>query len=145
MVDVAVSLVLVVVLLVVNDVTPTAAILTFPLWLALFVVLGLGIGLAAGALTVRYRDVQYVLPVGVQILLFLSPVAYSLSAVPAGSLTLYELNPLAGLLEGLRWSLLGTDPPSAGLASYSIASSLVLFVLGLLVFHRMERGFADVI
>jgi lipopolysaccharide transport system permease protein len=145
MVDVGVSLVLVLVLLAVNGVAPTAALLTFPLWLALFVVLGLGIGLAAGALMVRFRDVQYVLPVGVQMLLFLSPVAYTLAQVPASARTLYELNPLAGLLEGFRWSLLGSSPPSVGLAVYSIVVSLVLFVVGVLVFHRMERGFADVI
>lgn len=145
MVDVAVSLGLVAVLLVVNSIHAGVALLTFPLWLALFVVLGLGIGLAASALTVRFRDVQYVLPVAVQMLLFLSPVAYPLSAVPASERALYELNPLVGLLEGFRWSLLGTPAPSAALTAYSTVASIVLLVLGLLVFHRMERSFADVI
>jgi lipopolysaccharide transport system permease protein len=145
MVDVAVSLGLVAVLLILNGINPGMAILTFPLWLALFVVLGLGVGLASSALMVRFRDVQYVLPVAVQLLLFLSPVAYSLSEVPASKRVLYELNPLAGLLEGFRWSLLGTTAPSAALTAYSVVTSLALLVLGLLVFHRMERNFADVI
>jgi len=145
MVDVGISLVLLAVLLVVYGIAPGAAIVTFPVWLALFVALGLGLALAAGALMVRYRDVGFMLPVGVQFLLFLSPVAYTLASVPAGSRTLYELNPLAGLLEGLRWSVLGTSAPSAGLALYSIASTVVLFVIGLVTFHRLERGFADVI
>jgi lipopolysaccharide transport system permease protein len=145
MVDVGVSLVLVVLLLAVYGVAPGVAVITFPFWLALFLALGLGIGLASSALMVRFRDVQYVLPVLVQMLLFLSPVAYALSAVPASERWLYELNPLAGLLEGLRWSLLGTSAPSAGLATYSIVATLTLLVAGLLVFSRMERGFADVI
>lgn len=144
-VDVAVSLCLVAVLLVVEGIWAGAALLTFPLWLALFVVLGLGLGLGSSALMVRFRDVQYVLPVGVQLLLFISPVAYSLDAVPAGSRTLYELNPLAGILEGFRWSVLGTEAPSAGLAAYSAATSLLILVVGLLIFNRMEQEFADVI
>ena len=63
---------------------------------------------------VPYRDVQYILPVGVQFLLFASPVAYTLASVPASAQTLYELNPLTGLLEGMRWSLIGTARPSLG-------------------------------
>jgi lipopolysaccharide transport system permease protein len=145
MVDVLVSLGLVAVLLVFNDIPVGVAVLTVPIWLFLFVSVALGVGLAAAALMVRFRDVQYVLPFGVQLLLFLSPVAYSLSAVPASSLTLYELNPLAGLLEGFRWSLLGTPAPSATLIVYSVTASLALLLVGLLMFHRLERGFADVI
>jgi lipopolysaccharide transport system permease protein len=145
MVDVAVSLGLVAVVLIVQGAHSGLGIVTFPVWLVMFVVVGLGLGLTSCALMVRYRDVGYVLPVAVQFLLFLSPVAYTLDSVPAGSRTLYELNPLAGLLEGLRWSLLGTDRPSLGLSLYSIFSSAAMFVLGLLVFHRLERGFADVI
>jgi lipopolysaccharide transport system permease protein len=145
LIDVGVSLGLVAVVMAIAGVAPGASVATFPLWLALFVAVGLGIGLASSALMVRYRDVQYVLPLFVQLLLFLSPVAYDLSAVPKGSLRLYELNPLAGLLEGLRWSVLGTPAPSIGLVAYSVSASLMLFLVGLAVFHRMERGFADVI
>jgi lipopolysaccharide transport system permease protein len=145
LVDVGVSLGLVAVLVVVNNITPGLGLVTLPLWLALFLAVGLGVGLGASALMVRFRDVQYVLPVAVQLLLFLSPVAYSLAKVPASARTLYELNPLAGLLEGFRWSVLGTPAPSVGLTLYSGASSLLLLLIGLLVFHRMERGFADVI
>jgi lipopolysaccharide transport system permease protein len=145
MVDVAVSLGLVAVLLLINGVNLGLPALTFPFWLILFVAVGLGIGLTAGALMVRFRDVQYVLPVGIQLLLFLSPVAYSLASVPDGSRVLYQANPLAGLLEGFRWSLLGTSAPSVGLTAYCVAVSALLLVAGMLLFHRMERGFADVI
>jgi lipopolysaccharide transport system permease protein len=145
MVDVLVSLVLVAVVIMIEGAHSGLGIITFPVWLALFVVIGLGIGLASCALMVSYRDVGFVLPVAIQFLLFLSPVAYTLDSVPASARTLYELNPLAGLLEGLRWSLLGTQRPSIGLALYSSLMSIVVFVAGVLIFHRLERGFADVI
>lgn len=145
LVDVAVSLVLLIVLLVASGVRPGLGVITFPVWLLALLALALGIGLAAGALMVRYRDVQYVLPVGIQFLLFASPVAYTLASVPASSQTWYKLNPLAGLLEGTRWSLIGTGRPSAALAAYSIGVSLVVLAAGTLVFSRMERQFADVI
>lgn len=145
MVDVAVSLGLLAAVMALQGVPPGAGLATLPIWLALFVAMGLGLGLISSALMVRYRDVGYVLPLVVQLMLFLSPVAYQLSAVPSGSLWLYELNPLAGLLEGFRWAVLGTAAPSAGLVTYSVISSLAFFVVGLVIFHRMERGFADVI
>lgn len=145
LVDVAVSLGLVAVLMLVYGIAPGAAVVTFPLWLLLFILIGLGLGLMSSALMVKYRDVQYVLPVAVQMLLFLSPVAYMLSSVPNGSRFWYELNPLAGLLEGFRWAVLDTPAPSMGLTIYSAVASVVFFVAGLMVFNRMERGFADVI
>ncbi len=70
----------------------------------------------------------------VQLLLFLSPVAYQLSAVPSDALWLYKLNPLAGLLEGWRWAILGTTAPSMALVAYSVGVSLAFFVVGLVVF-----------
>jgi lipopolysaccharide transport system permease protein len=144
-VDVVVSLGLLAVLLAVNGIWSGAAIVTFPLWLALFFLLGLGLGLASSALMVRFRDVQYVLPVAVQLLLFISPVAYSLDAVPAGSRQIYELNPLAGMLEGFRWSVLGTAAPSAASVAYSVVAAVLALAFGLLIFNRMEQEFADVI
>jgi lipopolysaccharide transport system permease protein len=145
MVDVAVSLGLVVVVMAIQGIAPGAGVATFPLWLLMFVLLGLGLGLAFGALMVKFRDVGYVLPLIVQLLLFLSPVAYQLSAVPSGTKWLYELNPLAGLLEGFRWAILGTAAPSMGMVAYSVVTSVVIFAVGVVIFHRMERGFADVI
>ena len=116
------------------------------MWLAAVLPAGLGLGLAAGALSVRYRDVQYVLPVAVQFLLFASPVAYSVSARRRrSSQWFFEANPLTGLLEGMRWSTLGTPLPSAALIAYSTMASLAIFVVGVVVFSRLERQFADVI
>lgn len=144
-VDVVVSFALLAVLLVVNGIWAGTAILTIPVWLVLIVCVGLGIGLVSSALMVRFRDVQFVLPVAVQFLLYATPVAYALDAVPASSRWIFELNPLTGLLEGLRWSVLGTAAPSAGLVAWSVGFSVVMLAVGAVVFTRMERQFADVI
>lgn len=145
LVDVAVSLALLVVLLLIDGIHPGVGVITFPLWMLAVLALALGIGFASGALMVRYRDVQYILPVGIQFLLFASPVAYTLASVPQNVQWIYQLNPLTGLLEGMRWSLIGTPRPSWGLTVYSIGVSLAILVIGTLVFSRMERQFADVI
>lgn len=145
LVDVAVALVLLVALLLGYGVRPGLGAFTFPVWLLVVLALALGIGLAAGALMVRYRDIGYIIPVAVQFLLFASPVAYTVASVPAGARWIYDLNPLAGLLEGMRWSLIGTHRPSAGMIAYAITVSAVVLVAGTLIFSRMERQFADVI
>jgi lipopolysaccharide transport system permease protein len=145
LVDVAVSLLLLVVLLAVQTVWAGPAVLLFPLWLALLVGLGLGLGLVTSALMVRYRDVQFVLPVGIQLLLFASPVAYSVSSAPESAQWAFAINPLTGLLEGLRWSLLGTAAPSTGAVVYSLVATAAALLIGLVVFSRLERQFADVI
>lgn len=145
MLDFAVAFALFVVLLVVFGVSPGWAILLLPVWVVLTLLLSAGIALAAAAGTVKYRDVSYFLPWVLQILLYATPVAYSLSAVPADLLWMFNLNPLTWLLECYRWSLLGQAAPEAWqLAALVIGSTVVAFG-GLLVFQRMERGFADVI
>lgn len=114
-----------------------------------FGLLALTTALAAGiwlsALNVRYRDVAFAVPFLVQIWLFSTPVAYALSIVPARWRVIYGLNPLTGVVDGFRWSLLGTDAPPIGTLIVSIVTTLVLLVLGLVYFKRAERTFADVI
>ena len=145
LVDVSVSLVLLAVVSAIYGVHPGLGVIMFPVWLLAVLALALGIGFAGGALMVRYRDVGFILTTGIQFLLYASPVAYTLASVPPGALWIFKLNPLTGLLEGTRWSLIGTTPPSVGLAAYAIGFSLVTFVAGILVFSRMESQFADVI
>lgn len=145
LVDVGVSVALLVVMMAVTGVHPGLGVITLPLWFLAVLALALGGGLFFGALMVPYRDIQYIVPVGVQFLLFASPVAYTLASVPAHDQIWFELNPLTGLLEGTRWALIGTARPSVGLMAYSLACSLVALVLGTMVFSRMERQFADVI
>lgn len=143
--DFAVSLVLFAVLLVINDVNPGWAVLGLPLWTLCALALGSGLGLAASAIMVKFRDVQYVLPWLVQVLMYATPVAYSLDAVPAGLSWWFEANPLTWLMECFRWSMLGTPAPPVWQVAGLLAASAVAVVGGLLVFQRREREFADVI
>jgi lipopolysaccharide transport system permease protein len=145
LVDFAVSFVVLGLLMAYYRVAPSPAILALPLFLALALVTSLGVGLWFAALNVKYRDVQYVLPFVVQLWLFASPVAYSASLIhsPIGR-AIFSLNPMAGVIQGFRWALLGA--PAPGLLIWpSVALAVALLVSGLFFFKRMEDTFADVI
>lgn len=147
--DFAVGGVVLAALLAAEGAAPPAALVLLPVWTLLLLALGLGLGLFGAALAVSYRDVQRMLPVATQLLLYASPVAYSAAAVeervPPAALALYLANPLAPLLEAFRWSLLGTAPPPAGPLAAACAVALLLPLAGALYFQRSERRFADVI
>jgi lipopolysaccharide transport system permease protein len=145
LVDFGVSLAMMAVLMVTFRTHPSAAVLLLPVWLGLLLMLALGVGLCAAALTVNYRDVQYILPVVMQVLLYASPVAYSVSAVPAEFQPWFATNPLVGLLQGARWSILGTPGPPGWMVTYAACMSVVAFLIGAFSFKRMERRFADAI
>jgi lipopolysaccharide transport system permease protein len=118
------------------------------IWLPAFILLALATSLAAGlwlsALNVQYRDFQYTLPFILQLWFFASPVVYSSSSIPEPYATIYGLNPMAGVIEGFRWALLGTSPPSS-LIFMSIVMVTALLISGALYFRRMETIFADVV
>ena len=143
--DIAVGLALGIVLLVVYGVNPGWGVLLLPVWVLLFVLLALGIGLAASAWMVRYRDIGYVLPWVLQFALFATPVAYSLDAVPADLVPVFAANPLSWLMELFRYSLLGEALPPAWQIVGAVAVSFGVFLLGATVFQRHERSFADLI
>jgi lipopolysaccharide transport system permease protein len=145
LVDFAIAAVLMAGLLVVHRIVPGWGLLLLPVFLGLIIACALGVGLVTSALTVSYRDVQYILPVFTQMLLYASPIAYAASRVPAEWRSLYYLNPLASLLDGFRWSLLGGTPPPWGYVAYATAISAALLVWGAFSFKKMERRFADVI
>lgn len=150
LIDASVALAMMIILLFIYGIPLTLAFLTFPLWLLLVMVVAEGLGTMASGFMVRYRDVQFVLPVLVQLLLYATPVAYGLAAVPhglRGILLWLKLNPLTGLFEGVRWSLLGPSHVhlSTSLTIYSACMTIVIAVVGLFAFARMERMFADVI
>lgn len=120
------------------------------LWLIPLTILCLTAALAAGiwlaALNVKYRDVRYALPFLMQMWLFASPVAYSSGLVPQEWRLLYGLNPMAGVLDGFRWAILGqTSPPPTSAIAVSAVGSLIVLALGVIYFRRVERTFADVI
>jgi lipopolysaccharide transport system permease protein len=144
LVDLAVTLCLLAAALVWYGVVPGAAIL----WLPAFVLLGLVSALAAAlwlsALNVQYRDVRFVLPFVMQMWMFATPVVYPVSKIPEAWRPLVALNPMATVVEGFRWALLGTAI-SPGMIVVSSAAALIALAGGLLFFRRMEGTFADVL
>jgi len=122
---------------------PTAAVVWLPALLLLALVTALGVGLWFAALNVQYRDVAYVVPFTVQLWLFATPIAYPSSLLPEPWRTLYGLNPMAGVVEGFRWALLGTGTPPGPMLAVSAVAAVAILVGGALYFRRMERGFAD--
>ena len=125
---------------------PTVNVWTLPLFLLLALVTSAGVGLWLAALNVQYRDVNYMTPFLTQFWLFVTPIAYPASMVPEKWQLIYSLNPMAGVVEGFRWALLGTEQgaPGAMLAVSSLVA-VVLMVSGLIYFRRMERNFADMV
>jgi lipopolysaccharide transport system permease protein len=119
--------------------------LTLPLYLVLALITALGVALWLSALYVKYRDVNYIIPFLGDIWKFVSPVVYSTTMIPEKWQIIYSLNPMAGVVNGFRWALLGTPtPPDIGLVT-SVAVALVMLVSGLFYFRSMEKTFADTI
>ncbi|HZL35526.1 MAG TPA: ABC transporter permease [Tepidisphaeraceae bacterium] len=148
LIDFAVAFVMFLILLIIYHHPPSIQLLLLPVWLVLILGLALGVGLFVGGLTVSYRDVQYIMPVMVQFLMFASPIAYSVSNISKLSprmQSLYFLNPLAGYLAAFRWSLLGVGTVPWGYVGYSVVVTVVLLVSGAYSFRHMEQRFADVI
>lgn len=102
-------------------------------------------GLGLAALNVRYRDVRYAIPFGLQLLLFLTPVVYPARLVTGAWRYAYAVNPMAGLIDLYRWAILGTDHLPAGVIAVSAGSAVLLLIVGVAYFQRVERSFADVI
>ena len=121
------------------------AIITLPGFLLLAIMTALAVGLWLSALNVQYRDVRYTINFLIQIWLFATPVAYPSSLIPAKWRPLYGLNPMAGVVEGFRWALLGKSEPPGALLWVSVAVVVLLLVGGLYYFRRMEQQFADVV
>jgi lipopolysaccharide transport system permease protein len=145
-VDFALAFVILLGMLVYYRVPATPALYTLPIFILAALMTALGVGLWLSALNVTYRDVGYVTPFLVQAWLYASPVVYSVSIIPEGwARALYGLNPMAGVVLGFRWAILGGAMPSPGLFASSFAVSLVLLVSGILFFRRTERTFADVV
>jgi lipopolysaccharide transport system permease protein len=144
-VDFAIAFVVLLGLMVFYRVAPTWNVLWLPAFMALAVVTALGAGLWFAAMNVKYRDVRYIVPVLVQFGLFVSPVAYPSSLVPEQWRVLYALNPMAGVIEGFRWALLGTDTAPGPLIAISSVAAVILLVTGFLYFRHAEKTFADVI
>ncbi|MGN6197845.1 ABC transporter permease [Humibacter sp.] len=143
--DFLVGLCVGIVLLFIYRVNPGWPVLLIPVWAILIAMIGVGVGMAAAAMMVKYRDVGYVLPWLLQILLYASPVAYALSSIPDRLKWVFEINPITWFLEAFRWSLVGTAAPPMWQILGLVAVSVGVLFLGLLYFQSHERAFADVI
>ena len=125
--------------------SPTWGILALPLLVLLAILTALAIDIWLSALNVRYRDVGHTVPFLVQIWMFISPVTYPVSLVPEKWRLLYSLNPMAGVIEGFRWALLGKQSPDFAVITASAVMMFTLLVTGIVYFKHTERTFADVI
>ncbi len=124
---------------------PTAGVLFLPALIVLMMATAAGMGMWLTALSVQYRDVNYAMGFLVQLLMFAAPVVYPASAVPEQFRLLYSLFPMAGVIEGFRSALLGTNPMPWDMIGVGTISALVIFTSGAAYFRRMERIFADVV
>ena len=142
LVDFAFAFLVLIGMMIFYSVKPTIYILVLPFLLLLALITALGVGLWFAALNVRYRDVRYIIPFLIQLWMFATPVVYSSSMLPEPWRTLYGINPMAGVVDGFRWALLGSDPPGT-MIWLSVCVSIFLFISGIYYFRKMETTFAD--
>jgi lipopolysaccharide transport system permease protein len=143
LVDLAISIVILLIIVLAWGYAPSLAILTLPLLIAIAGATALGVSAALSAINVRYRDVRYVVPFGIQLWLFITPIVYASSSISEPWRTLSAVNPMVGVVEGFRWATLGTGNAPWDLIGISLLSATVLFFAGLAYFDRVERAFAD--
>ncbi len=143
-VDFAVALLMLALLMVVYGFTPSSSIIFAPLFIILNILAALSVGIWLSALTIRYRDFQHVIPFLVQFGLYATPVAYPARLVPEKYQLIYNLNPMAGVIQGFRWSVFGGDPPDVYFY-ISMTVILVLFVSSLFYFKKVEDVMADIV
>lgn len=145
LVDFAIAFTVLIALLRFYRIAPTSAIWTLPLFVLLAMATALAVALWLSALNVRYRDVRHVVPFLIQVWFFSTPVLYSSTLVPEQWRAVYGLNPMAGVVDGFRWALLGRAQPPGVLLAVSVVMVAALLVGGLYYFRRMERTFVDVV
>ncbi len=146
LVDFAIAFVILVGLMFYYGVTPSINVLwTLPMFLLLAIVTALGVALWLSAINVQYRDVNYALPFITQFWLFLTPIAYSSSLISEKWQLVYSLNPMAGVVNGFRWALLGTNTGPGPEMAVSVLISILILISGLFYFRNMEKTFADTI
>ncbi len=125
-------------------ITPTINVIWLPFFVLLALITSLGVGLWFSVMNVQFRDVRYIVPFLSQAWMFATPIAYPSSLLPEPWRTLYGLNPMAGVVEGFRWALLGTKTAPGPIIIVSTLVSVALLVSGAFYFRRMEKTFADV-
>ncbi|MCX5713096.1 MAG: ABC transporter permease, partial [Candidatus Omnitrophica bacterium] len=143
--DFFISCVILIAMMLFYKIIPGRAIIIFPLLVLWAVVLSLGVGFWLSALNVKYRDVTYATPFLIQIWLYVSPIAYSLTLIPEKWRLLYFFNPMVGIIESFRWVLFGKGPDLFVLVPVSLIVTAVVFISGFVYFCATEKNFADII
>ncbi len=144
-VDFAISFVILVIMMIGYGIVPTMGIFILPFFLLQTLLTALAVVLWLSALNVRYRDVGHAIPFLIQLWMFASPIAYPVSLIPEKWRALYGMNPMAGVIEGFQWALLGKESPDWGIIVLSFLVVTALLLLGIIYFKHTERTFADVV
>jgi len=148
LIDFGITLGIILVLMIFYQFAPSPNIIFLPLFLLAAIISALGVGIWLSALTIRYRDFQHIIPFLVRFGMFLTPVAYPASIIvkkiPAWASVIYYLNPIAGIVEGFRWCILGTEPPGP-LSYISFGVVLLIFISSLFYFKKVEKTIADIV
>ena len=145
LVDIGIQLLIFVLFMLYYQIAPSLLMLALPGFVLLALLTALGFGVWLTALNVKYRDIGMGVPFLIQIWMYLCPIVYPITLVPERFRTFYALNPMVGVIEGFRWSLLGTASPDWQAIGVSVIAMLVILVGGLYYFRRSEAWFADVI
>ena len=147
-IDFFISLIIMVLLMIFYNYLPSSNIIFAPIFFIFCVISALGIGIWISALTVRYRDFQHIVPFIIQIGIYVTPVAYpaefAVKNLPSWAASIYYLNPMAGVLQGFRWSLFGGEFPSS-LIYISFVSLIILFISGIIYFNNIDDKIADLV
>lgn len=146
LIDLAISLVIMIILMFYYGIAPSANAWLAPVFILVGMIAALAVGIWLSALTVRFRDFQHIVPFMVQIGLYVTPIAYpadfAMKQLPSWATTLYYLNPMAGVIQGFRWSIFGGEAPG-GMMYLSFAMIFFIFITGLLYFRKVEDEMAD--
>jgi len=128
-----------------TDFTLTWAVFMFPVLVIMMALLGLGLGLIITAMTTKYRDLAFLVTFGVQLLMYTTTVIYPLSAAPLKYKHLIELNPMTGIIEAFRFSFLGKGEFSTWSIGYSALITLIVLIIGIVIFNKTEKTFVDTV
>jgi len=148
LVDFVIAFITLIFMMLAFGIVPTANVIWLPFFVLQIIITALGIGFWFSAMNVQFRDVKYVIPFATQLWMFITPIVYPSSLIENDTLrAIYGLNPMAGVIEGFRWALIGEEaaPAPDVMVAMSFVVSLILLVTGLIYFKRMEKTFADVI
>jgi lipopolysaccharide transport system permease protein len=144
LIDFIVSLSILALIMAFYGIVPTPNVVFLPLFVLLALATSLSIGIWLSALNVKYRDFQYTVPFIIQIWMYASPVVYPASMIPEAIRPLYGLNPMAGVIEGFRWALLGSEIPGP-MIFISVCVVITLLISGMFYFRKMEQYYADIV